>query len=113
MGIVSVFRANRPQLAAALIGMLAFAGGCGSGEVGESTAASPTPPPGRSRKEREAAIEAGRAERLKEAAPKKATGPRRRPTGASSPKESGERIGFSVSGRVSLIRQSCPLLLYV
>jgi hypothetical protein len=90
MEIVSVFRANRPQLAAALIGMLAFAGGCGSGEVGESTATPATPPPGRSRKEREAAIEAGRAERAKQqAAPKKATGPRRRPVGASTPTESG------------------------
>ena len=81
MGIVTVFRANRAQLAAALIGF-AFAGGCGSGELGESTAASATPPPGRSRKEREAAIEADRAERGKQAAPKKATGPRRRPVGA-------------------------------
>jgi hypothetical protein len=89
MEIVSVFRANRPQLATALIGMLAFAGGCGSGEVGESTATPATPPPGRSRKEREAAIEAGRAERAKQAAPKKATGPRRRPVGDSPPKESG------------------------
>ena len=89
MEIVSVFRANRPQLAAALIGMLAFAGGCGSGEMGESTATSATPPPGRSRKEREAAIEAGRAERAKQAAPKKATGPRRRPVVDSPPKESG------------------------
>jgi hypothetical protein len=89
MEIVSVFRANRPQLATALIGMLAFAGGCGSGEVGESTATPATPPPGRSRKEREAAIEAGRAERAKQAAPKKATGPRRRPVDASPPKESG------------------------
>ena len=89
MEIVSVFRANRPQLATALIGMLAFAGGCGSGEVGESTATPATPPPGRSRKERQAAIEAGRAERAKQAAPKKATGPRRRPVGASPPKESG------------------------
>ena len=89
MEIVSVFRANRPQLTAALIGMLAFAGGCGNGEVGESTAASATPPPGRSRKEREAAIEAGRAERAKQAAPKKATGPRRRPVSDSPPKESG------------------------
>ena len=85
MGIVSVFRANRPQLAAALIGMLAFAGGCGSGELGESTATPATPPLGRSRKEREAAIEAGRAERGKQAAPKKATGPHRRPMGASPP----------------------------
>jgi hypothetical protein len=89
MEIVSVFRANRPQLAAALIGMLAFAGGCGSGEVGESTAASATPPPGRSRKEREAAIEAGRAEKAKQAAPNKATGPRRRPVSDSPPKEPG------------------------
>jgi hypothetical protein len=76
MRIVSVVHAKRRLLAAALIGMHAFSGGCGGGEMGESTATPPTPPAGRSAKDRAAAIKAGREESQKEeaAAPKKAPG---------------------------------------
>jgi hypothetical protein len=61
MGIMRVFHTNRPLFAAALIGVLACAGGCGSGTEGESTVAPPTPPPGRSAADRKAAMEQAQA----------------------------------------------------
>jgi hypothetical protein len=58
MRIVSVLHANRRVLAAGLIGIVAFAGGCDSGgNVGESTAAPEAPPPGKSGAERKAVLE--------------------------------------------------------
>jgi hypothetical protein len=87
MRIVSVVRAKRRLLAAALIGMLAFSGGCGGGEMGESTATPQTPPAGRSAKDRAAAIKAGREESQKEAAaaPKTAPGGLRKKAMGSTP----------------------------
>jgi hypothetical protein len=60
MRIVRVLSANRMLLAAGLIGVVALAGGCDSGgNVGESNAAPPTPPPGLSSADRKAALETG------------------------------------------------------
>jgi hypothetical protein len=89
MGLMSVFRRARPELAGALIAILA-AGGCGSsGEVGDLGATPATPPPGRSGKDRAAAIKAGRAEMGKEEfTPKKAPGARRRPPTPPPPEKS-------------------------
>ncbi len=58
MRIVNVLSANRKLLAAGLIGVVAFAGGCDSGtNVGDSPVTPATPPPGQSGADKKAAME--------------------------------------------------------
>ena len=58
MGIMSVSRRTRSELAAALVAILVIVGGCGGGDGGgESTATPTTPPVGKSSADRKKALE--------------------------------------------------------